>query len=220
MQRIQRLSYFLLAASFILSLQMSWARTANFSLTPRYEISVPSPRIAFTVSDYDISDPKLKDTYEMLGNTVAGSSLARYLAEKRVQIVFGQPRTQGMAAVYIPAAVPMITSGTIMIGYDYQKTSSSVLAALLAHEAVHAQNDTFFGEDSVEQEYYAYLAQAAVWKELRRTVEVPAAWYSVSIHETNPENDFAVNLTEMSKASAYDLIYRSYLRLGVELPYN
>lgn len=219
--RIQRLSYALLIAGMVLSLQLSLARNLNFSIAPRYEFapSVPDLTIGRAV-DFKIEDAKLRESYTLLENSITGRNIARMMVEKRVHLVFGYPRTQGMAAVYIPASVPLISSGTIMIGYDYKDTPANVLAALIAHEAVHAQYDSFFGEDTVAQEYEAYMAQATVWKEVRKTISVPTAWYDFQIHETNPENDFAVSLSEMSKTDAYKLIHDSYFKLGVELSYN
>ena len=51
-----------------------------------------------------------------------------------------------------------------MIDDSLQNDSLAVLAAHLAHEGMHVQWDE---AGSINQEYHAFKAQAAVWNELR-----------------------------------------------------
>ena len=53
----------------------------------------------------------------------------------------------------------------IIVNERYKSASLAVIAAYLAHEDTHVQWDE---PNSIDQEYHAFKAEAAVWEELKR----------------------------------------------------
>ncbi|MBS1252575.1 MAG: hypothetical protein MAG451_01616 [Anaerolineales bacterium] len=100
---------------------------------------------------------RLQKALSRLTETEVGQSIGEVIRERGTTIRFGQIEA-GVVAYFDPA------DNEIVINDRLQDASSAVLAAHLAHEGTHVEWNT---EDSIEQEYYAFNAQAEVWNALK-----------------------------------------------------
>jgi hypothetical protein len=85
----------------------------------------------------------------------------------------------------------------IVIHQDLRDASPNILAAHLAHEGIHVQWDT---DDSIDQEYHAFEAQAAVWNELKGD-------------ETDDQCDWVSEMIALGKEEAMNIIRDLYPEL-------
>ncbi|MFQ5342053.1 MAG: hypothetical protein ACE5F6_10960 [Anaerolineae bacterium] len=100
---------------------------------------------------------KLEDGLTGLQGTVAGHAIAAAIHEQNTTVRFGETG-QNVIACFDP------NSNEIVIHEGLQDASPNVLAAHLAHEGTHVQ---WSRDDSIDQEYHAFKAQAEVWDELK-----------------------------------------------------
>ncbi len=198
------------------------ANAAQYSDT-RFNMDLASNAYKDTNSDMlqskaNIEGQKLDESVELLRNTSSGDSIAKVLDKSGIKIVFGEPKTNGAAAVFVPNFIG--NSGTIIVSERLQDEETSVIAAILAHEGTHAKMNSLLGYDSVEQEYKCYVAQAEVWEEVKSSLSVSLGGYEAEIGESSPENDYAEEIKKMSKGQAFIQIWEDYNQIGIDLPLN
>jgi len=104
-----------------------------------------------------ITDPKLREAFDQLRNTIAGEPIAEAIRDRGTRIRFGKARRNSFSQ--FDALFNEIT-----INNRCRDASPAALAAHLAHEGTHLLWDE---PNSIEQEYDAFSAEAAVWSELR-----------------------------------------------------
>jgi hypothetical protein len=166
----------------------------------------------------DVENKKLDEGLELLRNTSSGRNIAEHLDKVRVKITFGQPKTSGAAAVFVPNFLG--TSGKIIVSERLRDEETPVVAAILAHEGTHARMNSILGYDSVEQEYRCYMAQARVWKEARSALNLNLGKFQTEIAEASPENDYALEISGMKRSKAFQQIWKDYKQIGIDLPYE
>ncbi len=98
----------------------------------------------------------------------------------------GKQREFMVAAQYDPGA------RTITVNIDLKGKPVSVIAAYLAHEGIHVQWDHGQQKPSLEEEYEAHKAQAAVWQEIKGSQhhqghEQVATMISLEVHEAKAQ---------------------------------
>ncbi len=130
-----------------------------------------SQTVKVTPSANSIYAEQIADSLEILGETQAGNALASLIDSQEVTLGFGQ-----ISSLAIAWFEPL--NEAIIINLGYFSKDSKVGAALLAHEATHAQwfYDPAQGtpvpdggdrsSNSIDQEYHAFLNAALVWEEL------------------------------------------------------
>lgn len=164
----------------------------------------------------EVQDEKLDESLELLRKASYGNEIANYLDEGQVKIGFGKPKTPGAAAVFVSNFIG--SSGSIVISERLEGEPASVIAAILAHEGMHAKVSSALDYDSVQQEYECYVAQAKVWEEARAALTISAGEYETEIAEFNAENEYAVEIMNMNKAEAFKQIRKDYKQIGIDLP--
>jgi len=100
---------------------------------------------------------KLDEALDKLRMTVAGGSIAEVIENKGTRLRFGE--TSGGAVAQYDSQ-----SNEIIVNAQCRVLPVNVLAAYLAHEGIHVLWDE---PNSIEQEYQAFRAEAAVWEELK-----------------------------------------------------
>lgn len=100
---------------------------------------------------------KLEDGLTRLEGTGAGHAIAAAIQEQGTTVRFGQT-SQNVVAYFDP------NRNEIVVHEGGRDASPNVLAAHLAHEGAHVQ---WSRDDSIDQEYHAFKAQAEVWDELK-----------------------------------------------------
>jgi hypothetical protein len=118
--------------------------------SPIVEASQPA-RAPGTVSE------NLQNALNRLAGTTAGQPAAEAIQRHGTTVRFG-PTDDDAIAHFDPAGNEIVISETL------QYASTGLLAAHLAHEGAHVQWDQ---RDSIDQEYHAFSAQAAVWNQVR-----------------------------------------------------
>ena len=130
---------------------------------------------------------KLRDGLTRLDGTAAGHAIAAAIQEQGTAVQLGQTG-QGVVAHFDP------DSNEIVIDESLRDASPNVLAAHLAHEGTHVQ---WGKDDSIEQEYQAFKAQAEVWDELKGS-------------ETDPQCDWVTGLISLGEREAKKRIRMLY----------
>ena len=164
----------------------------------------------------NVENQKLDESLSLLRNTAPGIDIAKNLDKAQIKIIFGQPKTAGAAAVFVPNFIG--NSGKIIVSDRLRDEEPSVVAAILAHEAMHAKMNTPLGYNSVQQEYRCYVAQAKVWEDVRPALSLNVAGIESEIADSSPENDYAIEIKEMSKIKAFQQIWKDYKQIGIDLP--
>jgi len=100
---------------------------------------------------------QLRGSLERLSEAQAGYSISKVIRERDTVVRLGQIE-ENAVAYYDPAC------NEIVIDDSLQGASLDILAAHLAHEGTHVQWDK---DNSIDQEYHAFRAQAEVWNELK-----------------------------------------------------
>ncbi len=100
---------------------------------------------------------KLQDGLTRLEGTGAGHAIAAAIQEQDTTVRFGETG-QDVIAYFDP------NSNEVVVHEGARDASPNVLAAHLAHEGTHVQ---WSRDDSIDQEYHAFKAQAEVWDELK-----------------------------------------------------
>ena len=100
---------------------------------------------------------KLQDALMRLEGTEIGHAIAQAIHEHGTTVRFGQTDEEAIAH-FDPIR------NEIVIHEGLRETSPNVLAAHLAHEGTHVQWNR---DDSIDQEYHAFKAQAEVWNQLK-----------------------------------------------------
>lgn len=244
MNRLRRLTTLAILIAVFFGFRLGWQECLKLGLTtsPLMQANVYSTPVDHSnyedknyslglVADEDIAlrnnvvqskayieDEKLGECLELLRSTPSGKSIADNLDENQVKITFGTPKTPGAAAVYVPSFLG--NSGTIIVSERLREAQPSVICAILAHEGTHAEMGSIFNENSVEQEYKCYIAQAKVWDETRVVLSVSVGKFEAELGEPSPENDYALDIMNMEKDEAYDQIRKDYKQIGIDLPMN
>ena len=99
----------------------------------------------------------LQNALDRLAGTTAGRPVADAIQRRGAMVRFG-PTDDDAIAHFDPARNEIVINETL------QSASTGLLAAHLAHEGTHVQWDQ---PDSIDQEYHAFSAQAAVWNQVR-----------------------------------------------------
>jgi hypothetical protein len=132
----------------------------------------------------------LKEAFHKLEETAEGKSIAADIRDSGTRIRFGETEESVIAQFDS-------LRNQIIISERCENAPSNVLAAHLAHEGVHVQ----WGEsDSIDQEYHAFRAQAAVWNELKG-------------EEANPQCDAVSRLIAMGEKAAKEELSQLYPEL-------
>ena len=207
-------SSLLMQGSFGLASQGSNAKAKD-----RFGLGLPANRYSNPKEEAfqtkaSVEGGKLDESLEVLRSTSSGKRIAEHLDKVRVKITFGQPKTAGAAAVFVPNLLG--TSGKIIVSERLKDEETSVIAAILAHEGTHARMNSLLGYDSVEQEYRCYMAQARVWEEGRAALDLGVGNFEIA--EVSPENDYALDISKMSKSEAFQQIWKDYNQIGIDLP--
>ena len=115
---------------------------------------------------------KLQDALMRLEGIRIGHSLAEIIHERGTAVRFGQ--TPRNAIAYFAWK-----RNEIVVGEGARDSSPNVLAQHLAHEGTHVQ----WGRDnSIDQEYHAFKAEAKVWNQLKgNEVDDQCDWVSEMI---------------------------------------
>lgn len=113
--------------------------------------------VEWQVTGSSVEIEQLLGALSRLSETAIGHSISEAIREHGTTVRFGQ--VEDTAVAYFDSQ-----SNEIVIGNGLQAASLEILAAHLAHEGTHVQWNT---ENSVEQEYHAFRAQAEVWSELK-----------------------------------------------------
>lgn len=146
--------------------------------------------IAWNMAGEPDEAERLQDVFTRLGQTETGYALVESLRERGTRVRFGTP-VAGAIAHYDPE------ENEIVIAEPLWGASTAVLAAHVAHEATHVQWDYV---DSIDQEYHAFAAQAAVWAQLRES-------------EADEQSDWVSWMISLGKAEAKRHIRRYYPNL-------
>lgn len=104
----------------------------------------------------DMDREVLERALTRLQESKTGRAIASTIYKHRTKVRFGE--TGDAIACFDP------TKNEISINESLRSASPNVLAAHLAHEGIHLQWNR---PDSIEQEYYAFKAEAEVWSELK-----------------------------------------------------
>jgi hypothetical protein len=99
----------------------------------------------------------LQNALDRLAGTTAGQPIVDAIQRRGTTVRFG-PTDDDTIAHFDPARNEIVISETL------QHASTDLLAAHLAHEGIHVLWDQ---PDSIDQEYHAFSAQAAVWNQVR-----------------------------------------------------
>ncbi|MBC7264333.1 MAG: hypothetical protein H5T64_08225 [Chloroflexi bacterium] len=100
---------------------------------------------------------KLQEGLMRLEGTSLGQPIAAAIHEHGTGVRFGQT-PKDVIAYFDP------DKNEIVIHERFRDSSPNVIAAHLAHEGTHVQWDR---DDSIDQEYYAFKAQAEVWNQVK-----------------------------------------------------
>ena len=137
-----------------------------------------------------VVDADLGSALDLLRETATGSYYATLIDEEQISLIFDDfSKYAGMETA--DGFWWGIQNNTIYINQKMETSSESELAALIAHEATHADYSynpqkwidstltqhpeltladlhiTVYPGDSIDQEYNAYVNEVLVWKELR-----------------------------------------------------
>ena len=103
---------------------------------------------------------KLQDGLTTLEGTRTGHSIVAAIREQGTVVRFGQ--IGGDAIAYFDPV-----GNEIVVNEELRDTSLNILVQHLAHEGAHVQWNR---PNSVDQEYYAFKAEAEVWNQLKGDV--------------------------------------------------
>ncbi len=130
---------------------------------------------------------RLQNGLAALRETRAGHSIAAAIHERGTMVRFGQ--TDEDAIAYFDPE-----GNEIVINDKLWDASPSVLAAHLAHEGIHVQWNK---DNSIDQEYHAFKAQAEVWSELKGS-------------ESDDQCDWVSQMIALGKEEAMNIIRDLY----------
>ncbi len=117
----------------------------------------PTAGAAWSAMAPGMASENLQNALDRLAGTKAGQSVADAIQRCGTTVRFGLTDDDAIAH-FDPAGNEIVISETL------QHTSTGLLTAHLAHEGTHVQWDQ---PDSIDQEYPAFSAQAAVWNQVR-----------------------------------------------------
>jgi hypothetical protein len=111
----------------------------------------------WNVAGSSAESERLRDALGRLEGSAAGHPIAMAISECGTSVRFGAT-AEGAIAHFDP------DRNEIVIHEGLRDASPGLLAAHLAHEGTHVQWNR---DDSIEQEYHAFKAQAEVWNQLK-----------------------------------------------------
>ena len=118
--------------------------------------AAPTAGAAWPAMAPGMASENLQKALNRLAGTTAGQPVADAIQRRGTTVRFGL--TDDAIAHFDPAGNEIVISETL------HHTSNGILAAHLAHEGTHVQWDQ---PDSIDQEYHAFSAQAAIWNQVR-----------------------------------------------------
>jgi prepilin-type N-terminal cleavage/methylation domain-containing protein len=163
-------------------------------------------------------DAGLQSAVDLLKNSSSASYAYDLIEDKKITVKL-EDLGEGKGAVWISVL------NTILVNSSYQNGLASAMAALIAHEATHADYSYFpdfwinttlsrhpeltrdqisIPSDSVNQEYDAFCNQMAAWKELKNGFD------------TN--NDGWLSVYNQGEEYMRDEIKATYAATGINLP--
>lgn len=133
-----------------------------------------SNAVNVTPASDNIYSQKIALAFDALSGSVSGANIAADITKYNVPILFGYVDPSANAVAWFSSALE-----AIMINVTEKDYSKNVHAALLAHEGTHTQwhfdktlgtptpDGTPRSDNSIDQEYNAFLNNTAVWNELK-----------------------------------------------------
>lgn len=144
-----------------------------------------TPSTAWQVAGNGTQTATLRQALDRLASSAAGSAVASAIQSQGTLVRFGETDSDAIAHFDTPA-------NEIVLNEALQSASSQLLAAHLAHEGTHVQ---WAGRVySLDEEYHAFCAQAAVWNELKGAeVDRQCDWVSgvIALSETRAKRIIA-----------------------------
>jgi hypothetical protein len=140
---------------------------------------------AWPVASHVTQAAALRQALDRLASSAAGSTIASAIQSHGTLVRFG--KTDSGAIAHFDSS-----SNEIVLNEALQDASSQILAAHLAHEGTHVQWASRV--NSLDEEYHAFRAQAAVWNEVKGAeVDPQCDWVSgvIALGETRAKRIIA-----------------------------